>query len=113
MGVHIPASTSPTPPSPAPNGAASHGLRRPLLPSARAFHPARRLDGRVLLGLGAGALSLAMLALGLRLVVPQSQTLLEATPDLEPGTVVQADDVSSVDVRVPDSVAHTSFPSDT
>ena len=53
-----------------------------------------------------------MLALGLRLVVPESQSLLEATRDLEPGTVVQADDVTSVDVRVPDSVARTSFSSD-
>ena len=53
-------------------------------------------------GLGAGALALAMLALGLRLVVPESQSLLAATRDLEPGTVVQTDDVSSVDVRVPD-----------
>lgn len=53
-----------------------------------------------------------MLALGLHLVVPESQSLLEATRDLEPGFVVQADDVSSVDVRVPDSIAHASFRSD-
>jgi Flp pilus assembly protein CpaB len=112
MGVHVPASPSPTPSNPAPNGTTSHVMRRPSLQSARAFHPARRLDGRVLLGLGAGALSLAMLALGLRLVVPESQSLLEATHDLEPGSVVQADDVSSVDVRVPDTIVHASFASD-
>jgi Flp pilus assembly protein CpaB len=112
MGVHIPAPSFPALASSGPNGTTSHGARRPSLASARAFHPARRLDARVLLGLGAGALSLAMLAVGLRLVVPESQSLLEATRDLEPGTVVQADDVSSVDVRVPDSIARTSFASD-
>lgn len=112
MGVHIPASSSPTPASPVPNGTISHGTRRPTFQSDPVFRPARRLDGRVLLGLGAGALSLAMLALGLHLVVPESQSLLEATRDLEPGIVVQAEDVSSVEVRVPDSVARSSFPSE-
>src|ERR1700737_3458370 len=112
LGVHIPASSSPTPAGPVPNGTTSHGVRRPTFQSDSVFRPARRLDGRVLLGLGAGALSLAMLALGLHVVVPESQSLLEATRDLEPGAVVQAEDVSSVDVRVPDSVARTSFSSD-
>jgi Flp pilus assembly protein CpaB len=66
----------------------------------------------VLLGLGAAALSLALLAFGLRQVVPESQSLLEATSDLEPGAVVQAGDITSVDVRVPASVAHASFAAD-
>jgi Flp pilus assembly protein CpaB len=66
----------------------------------------------VLLGLGAGALSLALLALGLRVVLPESQSLLEATRDLEPGAVVQADDVTAVEVRVPSSVTQASFSSD-
>jgi Flp pilus assembly protein CpaB len=62
-----------------------------------------------LLGLGAAALSLALLAFGLRQVVPESQSLLEATRDLEPGAIVQAGDITSVDVRVPSSVAQASF----
>ena len=112
MGVHPPGSSSPAPPSPASNGALAHGLRHSADPARRAFRPARRLDGRVLLGLGAGALSLALLALGLRLVLPESQSLLEATRDLQPGATLQADDVTSVDVQVPPSVIRASFPSE-
>jgi Flp pilus assembly protein CpaB len=78
----------------------------------RAFRPARRLDARVLLGLGAAALSLVLLALGLHLVLPESQSLLEATRDLEPGALVQAGDITPVDVRVPPAVARASFAAD-
>ena len=112
MGVHPPGSSSPAPPSPASNGALAHGLRHSADPARRAFRPARRLDGRVLLGLGAGALSLALLALGLRLVLPESQSLLEATRDLPPGATIGADDVTSVDVQVPPGVMRASFPSE-
>jgi Flp pilus assembly protein CpaB len=112
MGVHIPGSSTSVPASPAPNGTASRAAHRPSLQPARAFHPARRLDGRALLGLGAGALSLALLAVGLRLVLPESQSLLQATRDLAAGAVIQADDVTAVDVRVPPNVSHASFASD-
>jgi Flp pilus assembly protein CpaB len=112
MGVHIPASSSPAPASPVPNGTTFGGVHRPSLLRGRAFRPAHRLDSRVLLGLGAAALSLALLAFGLRLVLPESQSLLEATRDLGPGAVVHADDVTAVDVRVPAKVAEASFAAD-
>src|SRR5437588_11511746 len=112
MGVSIPGSSSPPPASTVPNGTISGGLHHAHSRAARAFRPARRLDGRVLLGLGAAALSLALLAFGLRLVLPESQSLLEATRDLEPGSVVRADDLTPVDVRVPPSVAQASFAAD-
>jgi Flp pilus assembly protein CpaB len=110
MGVHLPGSSSPT--TPVPNGTSPGALRGSPPRSTRAFQPAHRLDRRVLLGLGAAALSLALLAFGLRVVLPESQSLLEATHDLQPGSVVQAGDVTSVDVRVPPSVAQASFAAD-
>lgn len=112
MGVSLSGSSLSAPPSPVPNGTSPGGPRRSSLRTARAFRPARRLDGRVLLGLGAAALSMALLAFGLRQVLPESQSLLEAARDLEPGSVVRADDLTPVDVRVPPSVARASFAAD-
>src|SRR6266545_1813734 len=109
MGVQIAGSSSANPRSPVPNGTSVGGPHHASSRAARAFRPAHRLDGRVLLGLGAAALSLALLAFGLRQVLPASESLLEATRDLEPGSVLQADDVTSVDVRVPPNVAQASF----
>jgi Flp pilus assembly protein CpaB len=66
----------------------------------------------VLLGLGAGALSLVLLGLGLRQVVPESQSLLVATHDLDRGAIVRADDLASAEVRVPADLVRASFSSE-
>jgi Flp pilus assembly protein CpaB len=94
------------PVSPSPNGT------KPTRSITGGFRPSRQLDGRLLLGLGMAAVSMVLLALGLHVVLPQSQTLLQATRDLDAGAVVQADDVRAADVRVPDSLAHAAFTGD-
>src|SRR4051812_27062077 len=88
------------------NGSTPRTRARP-----QTFQAARRVDGRVLLGLGAGTLSLLLLAVGLRQVVPESQSLLVAVRDLERGALVRADDLASVEVRVPADLARASFSS--
>ena len=111
MGVQLPGSAAPL--GAAPNGLASHaGRSTGAAQRGRAFQPARRLDGRVLLGLGAGALSLVLLTVGLRQVVPESQSLLVAAHDLERGAVVRADDVASSEVRAPGDLVRASYPSE-
>src|SRR3954452_1637560 len=88
------------------NGSAPHAQ-----PRTQTFRAARRVDGRVLLGLGAGTLSLLLLAVGLRQVVPESQSLLVATHDLDRGAVVRADALASVEVRAPADLVRASFSS--
>ena len=71
------------------------------------FRPARRLNGRVALAGGLALLSVLALLVGLSFVVPDTQTVLQATRDLPAGTVVQPDDIAPVKVRLPDTMAQT------
>jgi Flp pilus assembly protein CpaB len=73
------------------------------------FRPARRLNGRVALAGGLALLSVLALLVGLSFVVPDTQTVLQATRDLPAGTVVQPDDIAPVKVRLPDNMAQTTY----
>ena len=112
MGAHFSRSPSSTPGGLSFNGSLPGSASTGPTLRGRSFRTAHRLDARVLVGLGAAALSLALLAFGLRQVLPESQSVLEATRDLEPGTVVQAGDVTSVEVRLPSSVSRATFAAD-
>ena len=79
------------------------------LTSIRAFRPARRVNGRVIVAAGLAVLSVLALLVGLSAVVPETQSVLQATRDLPAGTVVQASDVAAVHVRVPDSMARVTY----
>jgi len=79
------------------------------LTSAHAFRPARRVNGRVAVAAGLAVLSVLALVVGLSLVVPETQSVLQATRDLPSGTVVQADDIVPAKVRVPDTMAQTAY----
>lgn len=83
-------------------------VAQPLSP-ARAFRPASRVDGRLLAGAAVFALSLLGLTLGLGMVLPENQSVLQATRDLPAGAIVQADDVAVVKVRMPDSMVRAVF----
>ena len=73
------------------------------------FRPARRLNGRLTLAAGLAILSVLALLVGLSFVVPDTQTVLQATRDLPAGAVVQADDVMPVKVRLPETRAQTAY----
>jgi Flp pilus assembly protein CpaB len=79
------------------------------LTSIRAFRPARRVNGRVVVASGLAVLSVLALLVGLSAVVPETQSVLQATRDLPAGTVVQASDIAAVHVRVPDNMARTAY----
>jgi Flp pilus assembly protein CpaB len=83
-------------------------LASPLSP-ARTFRPARRVNGRVALGAGLAVLSVLAMVLGLSLVVPETQTVLQATRDLPAGAVIGPDDVTVVKVRVPETMAASAY----
>ena len=73
------------------------------------FQPTRRLNGRVALAGGLAVLSVLALLVGLSVVVPDTQTVLQATRDLPAGAIVQADDVMPVKVRLPETMAQTAY----
>jgi Flp pilus assembly protein CpaB len=73
------------------------------------FRPARRLNGRLTLAAGLAILSVLALLVGLSFVVPDTQTVLQATRDLPAGAIVQADDVMPVKVRLPETMAQTAY----
>jgi Flp pilus assembly protein CpaB len=79
------------------------------LTSIRGFHPARRVNGRIVVASGLAVLSVLALLVGLSAVVPETQSVLQATRDLPAGTVVQASDIAAVHVRVPDNMARTAY----
>lgn len=83
-------------------------LASPLSP-VRTFRPARRINGRVALGAGLAVLAVLAMVLGLSLVVPETQTVLQATRDLPAGAVIGPDDVTVVKVRVPDAMASSAY----
>ena len=58
---------------------------------------------------GLAVFSVLALLAGLSLVVPETQSVLQATRDLPAGAIVQAADVTSVHVRLPDSMAQTAY----
>ena len=79
------------------------------LGSIRAFRPARRVNARLVVAAGLAVLSVLALLVGLSAVVPETQSVLQATRDLPAGTVVQASDVAAVHVRVPESMAQSAY----
>jgi Flp pilus assembly protein CpaB len=76
------------------------------------FRPPRHLDGRVPLGLGLAVLSMAIMAFALRVLLPEQQTVLEATRDMAAATLVQAADVAGVQVRLPEKAVRAIFSGD-
>ncbi len=80
----------------------------PLSP-VRAFRPTRRVNGRLVVAAGLAVLSVLALLVGLSLVVPETQSVLQATRDLPAGAVVQAGDVTPVHVRLPDSMVQAAY----
>ena len=86
-------------------------VAQPLSP-ARAFRPARRVDGRLLAGAAVFALSMLGLTLGLGMVLPENQSVLQVTRNLPAGAIVQADDVALVKVRMPESMVRAAFGAD-
>src|SRR5438477_11230084 len=83
-------------------------LVSPLSPT-RTFRPARRLNGRVAVGAGLAVLSVLAMVIGLSLVVPETQTVLQANRDLPAGAVLGPDDVAVVKVRLPESMAAVAY----
>jgi Flp pilus assembly protein CpaB len=79
------------------------------LASIRGFRTARRVNGRIVVAAGLAVLSVLALLAGLSAVVPETQSVLQATRDLPAGTVVQASDVAAVHVRVPDSMVRAAY----
>lgn len=83
-------------------------LAQPLT-SVRAFRSARRMNGRVVVAASLAVLSVLALLAGLSAVVPETQSVLQATRDLPAGSVVQAGDVAAVHVRLPDTMAQVAY----
>ena len=80
-------------------------LAHPLSPTL-AFRTPRRVDPRLWVGGGLGIFAaLGMLAI-LNQIVPTQQEVLQVTQDLPSGATIQATDVTSVRVRMPDSMVH-------
>jgi Flp pilus assembly protein CpaB len=79
------------------------------LTSIRGFRPARRVNGRIVVASSLAVLSVLALLVGLSAVVPETQSVLQATRDLPAGTVVQASDIAAVHVRVPDNMARIAY----
>ncbi len=79
------------------------------LSSVRAFRTARRFNGRVVVASSLAVLSVLALLVGLSAVVPETQSVLQATRDLPAGAVVQASDLAAVHVRLPDSMAQVAY----
>src|SRR6266852_6696520 len=78
-------------------------LASPLLPT-RTFRPTRRVDPRLWVGGGLGIFAaLGMLAI-LNQIVPTQQEVLQVNRDLPAGATIQVTDVTSVRVRIPDSM---------
>jgi Flp pilus assembly protein CpaB len=79
------------------------------LTSIRGFRAARRVNRRIVVASGLAVLSVLALLVGLAAVVPETQSLLQATRDLPAGTVVQPSDLAAVRVRVPDNMAQVAY----
>jgi Flp pilus assembly protein CpaB len=78
-------------------------LARPLSPT-RPFGTPRRVDPRLWVGGGLGIFAaLGMLAI-LNQIVPTQQEVLQITRDLPAGATIQVADVTSVRVRMPESM---------
>src|SRR3979411_2524370 len=80
-------------------------LAAPLLPP-RTFRPTRRGDPRPWLGGGLGTYAPRGMVSPLNQIVPTQQEVLQVTRDLPAGATMQATDVTSVRVRMPDSMVH-------
>lgn len=79
-------------------------LATPLSPS-RTFRPTRRIDPRLWVGGGLGVFAAVGVLVVLNQVVPTQQEVLQVTRDMAVGTMVQAADVTSVRVRIPENMA--------
>ena len=72
--------------------------------TAHAFRPVRRVDPRLLVGGGLGLLAAVGMLWVLSQVVPVQQEVLQLTRDIPAGAVLQATDVASARVRIPDTM---------
>jgi Flp pilus assembly protein CpaB len=79
-------------------------LATPLSPS-RTFRPNRRVDPRLWVGGGLGVFAAVGVLMVLNQVVPTQQEVLQLNRDLAVGAIVQAADVTSVRVRIPENMA--------
>jgi Flp pilus assembly protein CpaB len=79
-------------------------LAAPLAPS-QTFRPSRRVDPRLWVGGGLGIFAAVGLLVTLNQVVPTQQEVLQLTHDLPAGAIVQAADLTSVRVRIPENMA--------
>src|SRR4030088_2426797 len=80
-------------------------LASPLSPT-RTFRTTRRVDPRLWVGGGLGIFAaLGMLAI-LNQIVPTQQEVLQVTRELPAGATMQATDVTSVRVRMPERMVH-------
>src|SRR3954454_22012241 len=73
--------------------------------ATHAFRPSRRVDSRLLVGGGLGLLAAVGVLWVLTQVVPAQQEVLQLSRDVPAGAVVQAGDVVSARVRIPDTMA--------
>jgi Flp pilus assembly protein CpaB len=77
----------------------------PPLSSTRTFRPTRRVDPRLWVGGGLGLFAAVGMLAALNQIVPTQQEVLQITRDLPVGTTLQATDVTSVRVRIPESMS--------
>jgi len=82
------------------------------LSPARTFRPTRRVDPRLWVGGGLGLFAAVGVLVVLNQVVPTQQEVLQVTHDVAAGATIQAADVTSVRVRIPDGMAHDALGTD-
>jgi len=75
------------------------------LPVAQSFRPARRVDPRLWVGGGLALVAAVGVLVVLGQIVPTQQEVLQVTREIPVGSTLQANDVASVRVRIPDSMA--------
>src|SRR5207245_2514969 len=67
------------------------------------------MNARLAVAAGLAVLSVLALLAGLSAVVPETQSVLQATRDLPAGKTMQSGDVTAVRVRLPDSMLQASY----
>ena len=82
------------------------------LSSIRGFRTSRRVNARLLVASGLAILSMLALLVGLGLIVPETQSVLQAMRDPPAGTTVQPGDITAVRVRVPETMLGAAYAAD-
>src|SRR5438067_1342346 len=73
--------------------------------SVGAFRPIRRVDARLWVGAGLGLVAAVGMLVLLSQLVPTQQEVLAVARDVPVGATLQASDLTSVRVRIPESMA--------